>query len=325
MNLSDQAKAAAAAGPAVASQTDKGNLEKLLRECRAMIAHALDFGLKVPPKTFTTIERAPKSTEDTELWSLVRAHSRLSEIVKPATPVSIAFLAKEKEKPRTLKWFFPKSVSIARSMAFTGVISLIVFCMVLVLLESSIVSASHTFWYGLLQVVYPLIAASLGASFLALYQANSYIVTRTFDPKYISSYYYRYVLGLMAGMILANLVPGFGSQAAPEGPQISNVAASFSKPVLAMIGGFSASVVYRILFRLVYAVESIVRGDTKDVIDAQLIQERARMNETAMNEKMQSTRELLSIREALNATGDKEDTINRLDTLIESALPPSDS
>jgi hypothetical protein len=41
-------------------------------------------------------------------------------------------------------------------------------------------------------------------------------------------------------------------------------AGELSKPLLALLGGFSASVLYRILERLVQTVESLVRGETHE-------------------------------------------------------------
>ncbi len=52
----------------------------------------------------------------------------------------------------------------------------------------------------LLNLIFLLTAAGLGACFTALFQANRYIADGTFDSKYESSYWIRFVPGLMAGM-----------------------------------------------------------------------------------------------------------------------------
>ena len=110
----------------------------------------------------------------------------------------------------------------------------------------------------LLNLLFLLTAAGLGACFAALFQANRYIADCTFDTKFESSYWIRLILGLMAGLILSQMIP------LSEG---SN-AIAVTKPTLAMLGGFSAAVVYRIMHRLVEAVESLVKGETRDIAAA---------------------------------------------------------
>ena len=60
-----------------------------------------------------------------------------------------------------------------------------------------LVLSGHVLLYNLLFLI---AAAGLGASFQALFQANRYVVAGTFDPKYESSYWIRFVLGLIAGL-----------------------------------------------------------------------------------------------------------------------------
>ena len=111
----------------------------------------------------------------------------------------------------------------------------------------------------------------LGACFAGLFQANRYIANNTFDPKFESSYWIRIVLGLMAGIILAELIPlNLLSESGTSGSESggSSSIAALGKPVLALLGGFSAAAVYRIIARIVDALESLVRGDTKDAMAA---------------------------------------------------------
>jgi hypothetical protein len=92
-----------------------------------------------------------------------------------------------------------------------------------------------------------LCAASIGASFSALFRINLYIAATTYDPKHDVSYWVQYGLGLIAGVLLATMIPI--SDAA--GPAIS-------RSVLALVGGFSASLLYRTLDRLSRSIESLV-------------------------------------------------------------------
>lgn len=69
-----------------------------------------------------------------------------------------------------------------------------------------------------------------------------------FDPKYEPSYWIRLLVGIMAGLILASLIP--------VDPDALN---GLGHPTLSLLGGFSASLVYRILNLLVSFVEDIVK------------------------------------------------------------------
>src|SRR5215218_5972866 len=104
----------------------------------------------------------------------------------------------------------------------------------------------------------------MGASFAMLMQVSGYVVKRNYDPKYEPSYWIKFFLGIMAGFILVTLVPVDGVQ---------DKTLSLAQPTVAMLGGFSASAVFRILTRLVEAVESLFRGDTKDQIDRRVSEE----------------------------------------------------
>ena len=49
-------------------------------------------------------------------------------------------------------------------------------------------------------------AAGLGASFAVLFEINTYTLKAAFDPLYEPSYWTRFALGLIAGVLLADLV-----------------------------------------------------------------------------------------------------------------------
>jgi hypothetical protein len=71
----------------------------------------------------------------------------------------------------------------------------------------------------------------------------------------------KFFLGLVAGFILVALVPigsGSGGEGATTGAQ------ALGPPTIALLGGFSASAVYRILTRMVEALESIFSGGARE-------------------------------------------------------------
>ncbi len=103
---------------------------------------------------------------------------------------------------------------------------------------------------SLINAAFLLCAASIGASFSALFRINLYIAATTYDPKHDVSYWVQYGLGLIAGVLLATMVP-----------VTSGSGAVLTRPALALVGGFSASLLYRILDRISRSIESMVVGE----------------------------------------------------------------
>jgi hypothetical protein len=65
---------------------------------------------------------------------------------------------------------------------------------------------------------------------------------------------FRFILGLVSGLILAELVP------VQDMIESKSYIGDMAKPVLAMLGGFSVQAVYRILQRIVQTLETLVQG-----------------------------------------------------------------
>ena len=113
--------------------------------------------------------------------------------------------------------------------------------------------------YGdeLLRQLFFLSAAGLGALFAVLYPLTSTVAAGEYDENDDASYVTRVVVGLVAGTILGQLV------------NVSDVAAlgGLTRPTLAVLGGFSASLVFKVLSGLVQGIESVfssapqARGD----------------------------------------------------------------
>jgi hypothetical protein len=97
-------------------------------------------------------------------------------------------------------------------------------------------------------------AAALGAVFYVLFKVHDYVKDRTFDPRYNAVYVVRFVLGILSGLILANVF---------STPRFSNndTVRSLGPAVAALLGGFSTEAVYQVLQRLVEIMLSAVRGD----------------------------------------------------------------
>ena len=249
-------------------------VEMLMDECRALTKHALTSGMNVPATVLQTVadceanNRIETSPEElhAEVQRLANAHYILAQLVAPATPRAINLFAKQRLKYPKLCHFGP--IPLVRWLIATAILLLTI------LISLSATEATNLFddagetidWSIfnssgtelMLRLSFLLSAAGLGASFAALFRANKYIVAGNYDPKYSVSYWNRIVLGLIAGVILSELIP-------LATPALQGSA----KPILALLGGFSAATLYRILNRLVLALESIVQGDTREVIKSQ--------------------------------------------------------
>jgi uncharacterized membrane protein len=238
---------------------------QLTAECRAMASYALASGLRVPAAALQILAEAEESNADgspparldSQGWRrLVQAHDQLAQVVSPATPRTLLLIDQDAADG---KLQMLGAVPLVRRMLAVSVVLLAVF--LLTALSPRVSQASGDIFSEsgfdlLVNELFLLSAAGIGAAFAALFTANHYIAEGTYDPKYEASYWVRFVLGLIAGIVLASLIP---ITSGTEGGQ------SFTRPFLALLGGFSAAVVFRILQRVVSTLESLVQGERTEV------------------------------------------------------------
>jgi hypothetical protein len=230
---------------------------QIVDACEAMVRYALASGKAVPESVVVAVQDAIQASSDgggpaRDLDRLVRAHAELVHIVAPATPRTILLLSRERES--RLAMLGP--VRLVRHMLIVVIVLLAAFVLLATSPEVNHGSGDIFTSSGmplLLNELFLLTAGGLGAAFSSLFTASRYIKAGTYDPKHESTYWLRLILGLMAGLLLAALIPVGGADSS-----------ELSKPLLALLGGFSASVLYRILERLVQTVESLVRGETHE-------------------------------------------------------------
>jgi len=217
--------------------------EHLQQECEAMAKHALESGSSLPASIVQTLNKfhcsEPKTFTDDDLERLTTAHAQLVKIVAPARPETLLLLAAENQQNLLCRTLGP--VSLIRQLTVTAVILLGAFA------AMTILGPGKAY-----DMAYYLIAAGLGGTFFGLYKANRYIVANTFDPTYAFSYWIRITLGLIAGLILATLIFPNGVEGGGSLP--------LTPALIALLGGFSADVLYRILARLVEVLELLVEG-----------------------------------------------------------------
>jgi hypothetical protein len=298
-------------------------LEKqVLLAAEAMVRYALASGTRVPTSVVDIVRRADTSyrhTPDEELpefEALLRAHAELVRIVAPATPRTI-LLVSEGRRSR-LSMLGP--VRLVRQMLVAVVVLLVAF---VVLAMSPDVNArsgdplTESGWTLLVNELFFLALGGLGAAFSALFTAYRYISDGTYDPKYESTYWLRFILGLMAGLLLPALIP-IGGNATDS---------TLTKPLLALLGGFSAAMLYRVLERLVTTVESLVRGDSRELLAAQREALTARATADASRDRLTVAAELRRLQDRVRVSGaDDTSAADALDQAVQALVagPPAE-
>jgi hypothetical protein len=289
--------------------------EQVLKASEAMVRYALASGLRVPEKAVQAVSRARLSSDDpaaTDVLdpALLRAHGELVRIVAPATPRTILLIS---EGRRTrLSMLGP--VRLVQHMLIAVLILLALFILLSMTTYVKRGGGDYENSSGLpllANELFFLAAGGLGAAFSALFTAYRYISEGTYDPKYESSYWLRFILGLMAGLLLALLVPvSSGEGSTPLG-----------RPVLALLGGFSAAVLYRILERLVAGVESIVQADSRQLRVAERDASVARATTDAARDRLALVAELRRVQDRARAGSPSGEVADALDGVLESLLP----
>ncbi|ACR31412.1 hypothetical protein [Burkholderia glumae] len=297
---------------------------QLRHECEAMARHALQHGLHVAPDTVARLvallssdERA--GTDGASVAARMRdfamIHARLSQVVAPATPQGIALLDRHRHTPHVIGLLGPVPLIRALTLAAIGFLCAVILSGLSAEvseenLERGMLASSGTAL--LVNMLFLMCCAGLGASFATLFQAHRYIANSTYDPKFDASYGARLILGLIAGLILVEILPAHlfaGSSAS-----------GFGKPAMAMLGGFSASAVHRLLQRVVDSLETVVRGDPSAQVHAALESQRAYASSERMQVQNEHTQRLLTLQRTLDAGASIDTVRQQLAMLTRTAL-----
>lgn len=292
--------------------------DQLVRESTAMVQYALAGGMQLPPAIALALEQARAAPEGTvaDVATITKVHDQLSRLVAPATPRALMLMGPEHG---TGLRAMLGPVGLVRRMMVAAVISMAVFIGVSLTpyVNESLTVQNSSGLELLATELFWLSAAAMGASFAMLMQVSSYVVKRNYDPRYEPSYWIKFFLGVMAGFILVALVPFDG------GAKGSASSLSLAQPTFAMLGGFSASAVFRILSRLVEAVESVFRGDAKEEIARRESDARSKASEETSQVRMGLAAQLLQLQQDVSTGADAAALTNRLREILSGLVPGS--
>lgn len=300
--------------------------ENLLKECRVMLSYAIANG-----KSVDALQVAPLHKDDSDIkgQELMPVYNYLVNLVKPATPGTLVLFEKNRQSTRRFKFLGP--LPIVRQFMVLSIFSLV--ALILVSLSPNV--NVHTIQLSMLQgegvdqmerLAFLLACASVGASFYALFKMNTYINQGTFNMKYSATYWSRYVLGLVAGVLLSELFVVFINPEISEQQLVNKVgldennilnsANYLLKPILAILGGFSASLVYRILNRLIEAIESIFKGSSAEEIHQVQQQMTMEAHENEQRIKGMATQQILDLKNDLMKNGADESLLGKVDDTL---------
>jgi hypothetical protein len=288
--------------------------EQLVHESIAMAQYALASGKQVSAAAAATLEQARTAPSDpsADVAAIVKVHDQLSKLVAPATPRALLLMGPDHVAGGLRSMLGP--VGLVRRMMVAAVISMVVFMGVSLspyTNEPITISAGQGVELFLVEL-YWLAAAAMGASFAMLMKVSSYVVNRNYDPKYEPGYWIKFFLGIMAGFILVTLVP-----------TAKGASADLTQATIALLGGFSASAVFRILTRLVEAVESIFRGDAKNEITRRENDARSRASDETSKVRMGYAAQLVALQREVSTGADAQALTARLREMLTGLVPES--
>ena len=266
--------------------------QRVARECEAMAQYALSTGRTVPvevverldqalsaldaltaaaapgrcgvddsPRVDTTVASGP-SAEMSPLASLSVAHGALAQIIAPATPEAVT---------RPLLYSMGP-LPIGRQMLGLAILSVILLLGIALSEEINPVNMGKTMLtlsgYALfVKEVFLVSAASLGSCFQNLQKINVVISDGTYDPKFQSTYWTRWVMGVISGVILSQLVYVFLMPAPTT--DAAAVPATIGQPIFALFGGYSVDLVHGILSRAINTLGDFFRGSRDGAVENQ--------------------------------------------------------
>lgn len=297
--------------------------ESLYDQCRVMFEHALKTGKVIDSKLVMPLKKDDSKVSQEEL---LKVFNYLSNLVKPATPGTLILFEKNRQSKSKFKKLGP--LPIVRWFMMVAILSLFTLIAISLFPQVNNVTMQYSMlqgsgWSQFERLMFLLAASSVGASFYALFKMNGYIQQGTFDMKYASTYWSRYVLGLVAGVLLSELFVVFietlpattESATSNEAPPLTS-APYLIKPILAILGGFSANLVYRILSRLIDTVESLFKGSVDEIIANK---QRELETQLAANEhliKSSAANNLLTLKQQLIEEGVAQNILDKVDQAL---------
>ena len=297
--------------------------KRLIDENLAMVKYLASEGKSIPKLTVKMLDDNLENPEEMNLSNdeIIILHNQLSQKIIPAKPKTILLLYNESKVDKWYKFLGP--VWLVRRLMMTTLICLMVFIGISLSKDVNAASLAKGILNSsgrelFLNLFFILSAAALGGCFSALFQVNNYINNATYDPKFESSYWIRLLLGIIAGLMLAVVLTE-----SMESNLQSIKGLHLTIPLLAMIGGFSAALVYRILTRLVWAVESIFLGKQDDLINQKVLNLQTLNEKENLSQKQNYLKDLAKIKSDISSKKPLGDIEKSVDDILNNLFNES--
>ncbi len=303
---------------------------QIYMECISMARYALAKGKSVPADSIKNIEAfesyipAEDGGDDLlqirreiDITILIDTHNSLARLIEPAVPKTVLLLDREQKNKTMLK--FLGAISLVRQLMLMAIISLIIFIALLsspyingTKLEQDVLSANGIEQFA--RLIFYISAAGLGASFAALYKVHDYISKGTYDPAYQASYWIHFLLGLIAGLLLAVLISELSIQT--DGVLSKGVI----RPLLAILGGFSADLLYTFLNRMVETFKSLFAGSTQTILDAKTLEAKSKLANLEVDVRMKLAQSLMEMQQKIGAETDSEQVKQQISDILNNLV-----
>lgn len=242
----------------------KNVTDNLFNELRAMLVHAAGQGQAIPPTIVTFVhffdEKLNRQSDGNEqplepedLIRLSTYYNQMSQLIYPSKPNSVLLM----QKHASGLFGFLGPILLVRQLTLLAMLFLISTVTLVLSKEVNHVTLNQGLLESsggvlLLNLLFLLSCAGLGATFSCLHQLFRFINSNTYDPKFDASYWLKVIMGLMSGLMISELIPISTLEAGS-----SSSVQDLDKPLMALMGGFSSNIIYSVLSRLLVLVEQL--------------------------------------------------------------------
>lgn len=251
------------------ADADSGTLGEKLRqetiaEIEAMALFLLSDGRPIGEEAAELLSQLERDAA-MPLEDLIALHCNLSATIMPAKPRSILSLQQGQVAGRWSGYFGP-TPGVRRLTGASLFFALTFFVFSLsgeINLEAMSLSIYELSGVPLaIKLGLILSAAGLGASFAALFSVWEDLRNHRYEPLAESASWMQVGLGLVAGLMLAEIIGG--EQALATGGDTTVAFGGMSEPLLALLGGFSAGVIHMVLNSIVNAIRRAFGREHRD-------------------------------------------------------------
>ena len=220
-------------------------INEISKEINNMLSYAVRNGIIINTELNTLIQNS--SVDD-----LINAHNLLCKNIAPATPKSIVY-TKEMYTNSKKKSFLNK-LPLVRNLVLLALFFLAAFIITGLSPEVNNDSLDKGILNNnglslLLNLTFLASISGLGVLFYLLKDVSSAVKRATLVPEDSIYYVALIVLGVIAGLIMSEIISFYTSD--PEGINL------FNKSILALIGGFSSDAIFSVLQGIIDKIKAI--------------------------------------------------------------------